>query len=47
MVRTVMYLFLLFVVAWNFNATSHVFSFQPELEDAGDGDRYCHPTAYW
>ncbi len=52
MVRTVMYLFLVFVVAWNINATFHIFSFQADL--AGEGtpsssptQQYCHPTAYW
>ena len=33
MVRTVMYIFILFVVFWNINATSHVFSLQPDFED--------------
>ena len=33
MVRTVMYIFILFVVFWNVNATSHVFSVQPDFEN--------------
>jgi len=46
MVRTVMYLFLLFVVIWNVNATSHIFGIDPDTQnDASPG--YCHPAAYW
>ena len=28
-----MYIFILFVVFWNVNATSHVFSVQPDFEN--------------
>ncbi len=46
MVRTVMYIFLVFVVAWNINATSHVFSVGPVESEDASSPRYCHPTAY-
>ena len=45
MVRTVMYIFLIFVVMWNINATFHVFAIDPNLEDPGS-EFYCHPTVY-
>ena len=45
MVRTMMYLFLLFVVTWNINATFHIFSIDPDLSDKTSED-YCDPTVY-
>ena len=45
MVRTVMYIFLLFVIIWNINATFHIFSFDPNTTDV-DSELYCHPIVY-
>ena len=45
MVRSLMYIFLVFYVIWNVNATFHVFSVQPTFDSAAE-DNYCHPVVY-
>ena len=45
MVRSLMYIFLAFYVVWNVNATLHVFSVSPDLDDASS-ENYCHPAVY-
>lgn len=46
MVRVVMYLFIIFVIMWNINASFYIFSIHPDLTLGIDDPGYCHPVAY-
>lgn len=46
MVRPVMYLFLLFIVMWNFRATFYIFGMDPNFEDVS-ANNFCPSNVYW
>ena len=46
MVRAVMYLFRMFVVAWNIAATFHIYKSTPDFEDE-NSPMYCHKDTYY
>jgi hypothetical protein len=46
MARTMMYLFILFIVFWNLRAVGYLSGRSPTFSDRQDSD-FCHPTVYW